>query len=70
MLRLQKAAGPEVVNEIEPEARLSIGSVWFAAHITAALDAQSRDRDAVFERLPLPKGVRVAYRRDRVPGPE
>ena len=70
VLLLQAAAGPEVVAQIDPEVRLSVGSVWFAAEITAALDGQTRARDAVFERRLLPKGVRVAYRRDSVPGPE
>ncbi|MDJ0820531.1 MAG: type II secretion system minor pseudopilin GspK [Paracoccaceae bacterium] len=46
----------------EVETRLGISSIWFAARIEAQLGDHLRHRRTVFERRPLPAGVRVAYR--------
>ena len=48
-------------------ARLTVGSTWFAAQMRAELEDHSRHRVTVFERLPLPAGIRVAYRLNGVP---
>ncbi|WP_146591309.1 type II secretion system minor pseudopilin GspK [Puniceibacterium confluentis] len=47
--------------------RFGVGSRWFGAEIAATLEGRERHRTTVFERLPLPGGVRVAYRLDQVP---
>ncbi len=46
------------------ETRFAVGSTWFRVSITAQLDGADRTRHTVFERQPLPDGVRVAYRLD------
>lgn len=47
--------------------RFGIGSEWFEARISAALGDRIRHRVTVFERRPLPEGVRVAYRLTEAP---
>lgn len=42
--------------------RLSVNSSWFRADIVAQLGSQDARRQTVFERQPLPRGARVAYR--------
>jgi general secretion pathway protein K len=55
-----------ITNQLTDEVlnRLSIGSSWFETRISATLEGSSRNRLTVFERQPLPAGVRVAYRLD------
>ena len=53
--------------EEEDLERLSIGSIWFSADIQAHLEGHTRYRVTVFERRPLPQGVRVAYRLNSTP---
>lgn len=61
--RLVEATGAEVAAGLDPD-RLSIGSRWFEARITAGLDGRVARRHVVLERLPLPAGAQVAYRLD------
>ncbi len=66
ILRLADFGGAGLVPE-EVEPRLGISSTWFAAEIEAQLDDHLRHRRSVFERRPLPAGVRVAYRLRQTP---
>lgn len=62
-------AGGLGVVALDEEAlqRFGIGSAWFTVRMRATLDGRTRHRVAVFERQPLPAGVRVAYRLNAVP---
>lgn len=61
--RLVDAVGAELAEELNQD-RLSVGSIWFEAQITAGLEGRVAARRVVLQRLPLPAGAQVAYRLD------
>lgn len=61
---LTEAVGAELVDGLDTD-RLSVGSAWFEARITAGLEGRTATRIVVLRRLPLPAGAQVAYRLDR-----
>lgn len=62
--RLVEAVGADQAALLD-EDRLSVGSIWFEARITAGLDGRVATRQIMLHRLPLPAGAQVAYRLDR-----
>jgi general secretion pathway protein K len=59
---VQFGATTQLTDEVL--SRLGIGSTWFEMRISATLEGSARNRLTVFERRPLPAGLRVAYRLD------
>ncbi|MFZ5964844.1 type II secretion system minor pseudopilin GspK [Thalassococcus sp. BH17M4-6] len=66
IMRLGALGATAVLSE-DDLPRFAVGSSWFRADIRATLDGHSRHRVTVFERPPLPAGIRVAYRLADVP---
>ena len=62
--RLVEVVGAERAEGLN-EDRLSVGSEWFEATITAGLDGRVASRHVVLRRKPLPEGAQVAYRQDK-----
>lgn len=61
--RVVEVVGAAAAADLDTS-RLSTNSSWFRADIVAQLGSQDVRRQTVFERLPLPRGTRVAYRLD------
>lgn len=59
--RLAAFGAPGILEE-DRLPMFGIGSTWFQAQISASLEGHERHRITLFERQPLPVGVRVAYR--------
>ncbi len=62
---LAQVLAPEEFDALAATPRLSVGSDWFAADITAELDGRLARRRVVIQRQSLPAGAEVAYRLDR-----
>lgn len=64
LARLVELVGEDASEGLDV-GRLSVGSNWFEARMSAELEGRKASRHVVFRRLSLPAGAQVAYRLDR-----